>query len=429
MSALDDLLAEHPSPAWSPVAWAAIALLVAVIVWSAVTELDEVASAAGEVVPQGKVKVVQHYEGGIIADLYVQEGSVVTEGAPLLQLDLSASGANREELQVRLDALLIVRARLLAEADGSAVEFPAEAARRRPDLVVAERQNYRARTEQQANTVEALKAQVRQRELEIRQLRERQRTIGGDLKLARERMRMSSELVEKSLTSKLDHLAVQREYEMLEGEVAGLAIQVPRAQAALEETQLRLKEQGSRFRRDALEELAKNEPQIDRIREQLVVSTDQVRRTKVLSPTDGVVKDLRYTTIGGVVRPGEPIMQVVPTLATLVVEARLMPVDRGYVRVGQPAQVKVTAYDFYRYGSLQGKVTGIAADSTVGQDGVAYFKLMVETARNHFGEDRNALPISAGMQASVDVHTGTRTVMEFLLKPLLRIRYEGFRER
>lgn len=429
MSVLDDLMAEHPAPAWSPVAWAAIALLVAGIVWSAVTELDEVASAAGEVVPQGKVKVVQHYEGGIIADLYVQEGSVVAEGAPLLQLDLSASGANREELQVRLDALLIVRARLLAEADGTPLEFPAEAAGRRPDLVVAERQNYRARTEQQANTVEALKAQVRQRELEIRQLRERQRTIGGDLKLARERMRMSSELVEKSLTSKLDHLAVQREYEMLEGEVAGLAIQVPRAQAALEETQLRLKEQGSRFRRDALEELAKNEPQIDRIREQLVVSTDQVRRTKVLSPTDGVVKDLRYTTIGGVVRPGEPILQVVPTLATLVVEARLMPVDRGYVRVGQPAQVKVTAYDFYRYGSLQGKVTGIAADSTVGQDGVAYFKLMVETARNHFGEDRDALPISAGMQASVDVHTGTRTVMEFLLKPLLRIRYEGFRER
>ncbi|WP_119420828.1 HlyD family type I secretion periplasmic adaptor subunit [Desertibaculum subflavum] len=429
MSAVDDLLAEHPSPRWGPIVWASIALIVAGIGWAAVTELDEVASASGEVVPQGKVKVVQHYEGGMIAELYVQEGSVVAEGEPLLQLDLSASGANREELQVRLDALLIARARLLAEANGSPVEFPPEPARRRPDLVAAEQQNYRARTEQQTSAVEALKALVRQRELEIRQLRERQRTIGGDLRLARERMRMSSELVEKSLTSKLDHLAVQREYEMLEGEVAGLAIQVPRAQAALEETQLRLKEQEARFRRDALEELAKNEPQMDRIREQLVISTDQVRRTKVLSPTDGVVKDLRYTTIGGVVRPGEPIMQVVPTQATLVVEARLMPADRGYVRVGQPAQVKVTAYDFYRYGALEGRVTGIAADSTVGQDGVAFFKLMVETGRNYFGEERDALPITAGMQTSVDVHTGTRTVMEFLLKPVLRIRYEGFRER
>lgn len=429
MTALDEVLAEHRAPSWSVVVWAALALLAGAVGWAAVTQLDEVASATGEVVPQGKVKVIQHYEGGIIAELYVQEGSVVAEGDPLLQLDISASGANREELQVRLDALLIARARLIAEANGTPLDFPAEPAKRRPDLVAAETQNYRARTEQQRNSVEALKAQARQRELEIRQLRERQRTIGGDLKLARERMRMSSELVEKSLTSKLDHLAVQREYEMLEGEVAGLAIQVPRAQAALEETQLRLKEQESKFRRDALEELAKNEPQIDRTREQLVVSTDQVRRTKVVSPTDGVVKDLRYTTIGGVVRPGEPIMQVVPTQATLVVEARLLPADRGYVRVGQTAQVKVTAYDFYRYGALEGRVTGIAADSTVGQDGVAYFKMMVETARNHFGEERDALPITAGMQTSVDVHTGTRTVLEFLLKPLLRIRYEGFRER
>ena len=429
MTTLDEVLAENPAPSWSAVVWAAIALLVGAIVWAGFSELDEVASAAGEVVPQGKVKVVQHYEGGIIAETYVQEGSVVTEGQPLLQLDVSAPGANREELQVRLDALLIARARLAAEAHGTQVEFPGEPAKRRPDLVAAETQSYRARVEQQQNAVEALKAQVRQRELEIRQLRERQRTIGGDLRLARERMRMSSELVEKSLTSKLDHLAVQREYEMLEGEVAGLAIQVPRAQAALEETQLRLKEQESKFRRDALEEMAKNEPQIDRMRELLVVSTDQVRRTKILSPTDGVVKDLRFTTIGGVVRPGDPIMQVVPTQATLVVEARLPPADRGYVRVGQSAQVKVTAYDFYRYGALEGRVTGIAADSTVGQDGVPYFKLTVETAHDHFGEKEEALPITAGMQTSVDVHTGTRTVLEFLLKPLLRIRYEGFRER
>ena len=329
MTTLDEVLADNPAPSWSVIVWAAIVLLVGAIGWAAFSELDEVASATGEVVPQGKVKVVQHYEGGIIAEMYVQEGSVVTEGQPLLQLDVSASGANREELQVRLDALLIARARLVAEANGGKVEFPTEPAKRRADLVAAEMQNFRARTEQQQNSVEALKALVRQRELEIRQLRERQRTIGGDLRLARERMRMSSELVEKSLTSKLDHLAVQREYEMLEGEVAGLAIQVPRAQAALEETQLRLKEQESKFRRDALEELAKSEPQIDRTREMLVVFTDQVRRTKILSPIDGVVKDMRFTTIGGVVRPGDPIMQVVPTLATLVVEARLPPADRG----------------------------------------------------------------------------------------------------
>lgn len=429
MTAIEQVLRDHPLPRWRAAVWVLILLFAAVIVWAATAKLDEVAIAGGEVVPQGKVKVIQHYEGGMIAELYVQEGAAVAAGQPLLQLDVSASGANREDLLVRLDSLLIARARLKAEADDTAFTLPPDLATRRPDLMDAERQNFLARMKQQQSAIEVLKAQIRQRDLEVRQLRDRQRTLTGDHRLSRERLRMSSDLVEKNLTPKLEHLTVQREFEMLEGELSSIAIQIPRAQAALDEAQLRLREQETRFRREAAEELNKNEPQISRTREMLTVSNDQFRRTKILSPIDGIVKDLRFNTIGGVVRPGDPIMQVVPTEDSLVIESKLSPADRGYVKVGQSALVKVTAYDFYRYGALRGTVTNISADSTTLQDGTAVFKVMVETERTFLGDPATPLPITSGMQASVEVHTGERSVLEFLLKPVLRIRYEGFRER
>ena len=429
MTPLDHVLTAHPLPGWRPFGWIIVVLLTGAVVWANFAKLDEVAIATGEVVPRGKVKTIQSYDGGIISNIYVEEGKAVKPDDVLLQLDVSASGANREETQVRLDTMLLSNARLRAEADGTPLSFPADAAKRHPELVVAERQTYEARQAQLRNTKEGLDSQIRQREIEVKQLRDKLRVLGGDLKLAEEKYAMSKSLLEQQLTSKLDNLVVQREYEMLQGDISGVTLQIPRAEAALEEARAKLREADSRFRREALEEVNKNEPQIARTRELLSVSAEQVRRTTITSPIQGVVKDLRFHTVGGVVRPGDPIMTIVPTDEKLVIESKLSPADRGYVQVGQRALVKISAYDFYRYGGLEGKVTHISPDSTTAQNGSTYFTVVVETDRAYLGKESDRQPISTGMQATVDIHTGTRSVLEFLLKPVLRLRYEGFRER
>ncbi|MFZ9448678.1 MAG: HlyD family type I secretion periplasmic adaptor subunit, partial [Alphaproteobacteria bacterium] len=216
--------------------------------------------------------------------------------------------------------------------------------------------------------------------------------------------------------------------ERLDGELAVTMQQIPRAEAAIAEMRERIKEEQVKFQRQAYEELGRVEATIQRTRELLADAVGQRVRTEIRSPSDGVVKNVRYTTVGGVVRAGDPIMEVVPADDTLVVEARLNPVDRGYVREGQRAVVKVTAYDYVRYGALEGKVALIAADSTTENSGGVFFRVVVET-QGHLGEKPGDYPVVAGMQASVDIHTGARSVIDYLVRPVLKLRHEAFRER
>jgi len=343
MSALDTLLSGHPIPTWRPVARAVMLLLAGAFAWAYLAQLEEVAMASGEVVPQGKLKVIQHLEGGIIEEIFVQEGDTVQSGQALVQLDLASGGTNREELRVRLDGLLLVRAKLQAEAEDRPLEFPAEVAKRRSSQVLAQRQAFEARRCELDSTINVLQSQVRQRE--------------------------------------------------------------------------------------AQDELGQTEQSIDRISELLSQADKQDLRAEIKSPIDGVVKNMRHNTIGGVVRPGEPIMEIVPTGENLVVEAKLSPTDRGYVAEGQPARVKISTYDFVRYGSLDGKVIRVAPDSTTDQSGVPYFRVIIETDKTFLGEEEGKLPIVPGMQAIVDIRTGNKSVLEYLVKPVLKLRHEAFRER
>ncbi|MFQ5783271.1 MAG: HlyD family type I secretion periplasmic adaptor subunit [Alphaproteobacteria bacterium] len=428
MSRLDDVVARTPAR-FRRLAWLVMAFLVAIGVWAYFAELEEVAIAVGEVVPQGQVKVIQHLEGGIIEAIQVVDGDRVKAGDPLVQLDLTASGAGREELAVRLDSLLLTRARLLAEANGVAPAFPEKMAADRPELLEAERQAYQARQDELASSLRVLKEQARQRELAIAEMKAKRAAVTRDLEFAREELAMSQELVKDNLTPKIDHLKLQREAEQLEGELRTLEAGIPRAQAAIAEARERLKEERLKFRRVALDQLSKTDLAIAQTRETLARATDQVLRTEIRSPIDGVVKSLRYHTIGGVVRAGEPIMEIVPTGDNLVVEARLNPTDVGYVRVGQRAVVKIGTYDFVRYGSLDGEVIFLSADSHTDAEGGAYFRVVARTDKTYLGDAPGDLPIAPGMQATIDIHTGRKSVLNYLLKPVLKLRSEAFHER
>lgn len=426
---LDNLLGRHPLPSWRVFAWPVMILLTVVITWAFFAELDEVAVATGEVIPQGKVKVVQHLEGGIVEELFVAEGDTVKKGDTLLQLDLAGGGANLKELNVRLDSQLLIRARLTAEAEGGELSFLQEVADRRPNLARSQREAFNARKRELISTLNVLKEQIKQRELETQELMARKRAVTRNYKLAGERLKMSKSLLSEGLTAKMEHLELEAEVENLEGEMKSLEPAVPRARAAVNEAKQRKKEGEIRFRREAREELGKTEQEIARLTELLTLANEQGFRAEIKSPIDGVVKNLRYNTIGGVVRPGEPILEIVPTGENLVIESKLSPIDRGYVTEGQAAMVKISTYDFARYGGLEGTVIQLAPDTTIDENGQPYFRVIVQTDKNYLGAAEGILPIVPGMQATVDIHTGKKSVMDYLIRPVLKLRHEAFRER
>ncbi len=429
MSRLDDLVASRRAPSFRTSALLICILLGSLLIWATFAKLDEVSVAMGEVVPQGQMKVVQHFEGGIIERLEVAEGTRVKVGQVLAQLDLASAGTNREELIVQLDGLVLRKARLSAQIANKKPVFPKEAATRRPGLLRTEWQSYEAWRRELKTSLSVMDKQITQSELEVKQLAAQRRALIADLGLSRQRLKMSESLLSEGLTPRMEHLVLRGEVEKLSGEAEVLKQAIPRAKASLAEARARYEEEKERTNRRSIENEAGVELQIARVKELLNRASDQVRRAVIRSPIDGVVKNMRYHTIGGVVKPGEPIMEIVPVSDRLVIEAHLNPVDRGYVQEGQRAIVKISTYDFVRYGSLDGVVDRIGASTNADPSGQPYYQVVVRTNKTYLGSQQGLLPITPGMQATVDIHTGTRSVLNYFIKPVLKLRNEAFRER
>ena len=275
-----------------------------------------------------------------------------------------------------------------------------------------------------------LRSQILQRELEIKEFEARRRALSTDLALASENLAISAELLAADLTPKVAHLELVRDVESLKGQIEAVDAAIPRAESSLVEAGERERELVLKYRREAAEEVGKTELAIERTRELLSEATEQAGRTDIRSPIDGIVKKMRYNTIGGVIQGGEPILEIVPSQEDLVIEARLNVVDRGYVVLGQKAVIKVSTYEYVRYGGIDGEVVLIAPDATVDDSsGETYFRVVVRPDRAYVGEDPDDLPITPGMEATIDIHTGQKTVMDYLVKPVLKLRHEAFRER
>jgi len=251
----------------------------------------------------------------------------------------------------------------------------------------------------------------------------------NNLKLGKQRLTMSSELLASGLTPKIEHLQLEAEVEKQDGDLRAINASIPRARSSVNEAKKKVKDETVRFRREAQEELGKTEQAIGRIRELLSESTEQRQPATIKSPILGVVENMRYHTIGGTVKAGEPIMEIVPTGEKLVVNARLSPTDRAFVEAEQKVTVKLSAYDFARYGGLDGTVQMVAPDSSTDDKGNPYFRLVIENKKTYLGDKEGQFPITPGMQATIDVHTGTKSVLEYLIKPVLKLKHEAFGER
>ena len=428
MTTLDDVLARHGTPFWRRNARIVLAVLVLLFLWSLLAQIDQVVTAPGKVIPHNKVKIIQHLEGGIVKNLHVRDGSVVKAGDPLLELDLATGGINKGEMAARLASLRLAKRRLEAESSGKALAVPEGESTEFAGILEAEKATYHARMRELESTLDVINGQISQNRRRVAELEEKLNSLERTIAIAKQELAVSTDLVKDKLTSQLEHFQRRSAVERLQGEIAMTRQAIPGARGALEESMARRREEEGKFRRRAADELSEVERKLASLNQEFGRATDQETRAVVRSPIEGVVKNVRYASAGNVVKPGEPIMEVVPLKDELVIEVSLDPSYRGYVRKDQFAFVKVTAFDFVRYGGLDGKVTSVAPDTDVGKDDNHFYRVMVATEKGYLGDDPKQLPITPGMQAEVDIHVESRSIFWLLLKPVLKLKHESFKE-
>jgi adhesin transport system membrane fusion protein len=409
--------------------YAVAAFLVVFVIWANWATLDEVTRGEGQVIPTGRVQVIQNLEGGILAGIEVQEGAIVERGAVLVRIDnMLAQSAYRDARSQYLGHLAAM-SRLEAEMQGKPLEFAKEVAAQAPDAVATQRRLHENRKNQIDAQLSGLKLQADQRRQEIAELRNRQRQLERGLKLAAQQRDLAKPLTQQGLYPRVDFLKLEREVSTLEGDLASIEINIPRAENALREAQQRVAEQTAAFQAQAGEELAKRRQEAQSLYQTITTGYDRVTRTEVRSPVRGTVKQMRHNTVGGVIKPGDDIMEIVPLDNSLLIEARIRPADIAFVRPGQPAMVKITAYDFAIYGGLKAKLEEISADTIKDEKGESFFRIRLRTEKSTLIHDQQALPIIPGMTASVDILTGKKTVMDYLLKPILKVHERALTER
>ena len=407
----------------------AIALFFAAAVgWAAWATLDEVTSGQGRVIPSSQVQVVQNHEGGIISGILVREGEVVEEGQLLLRIDDTGAASAYRENRARYLALVAKIARLYAEARGRKPKYPPELDGH-DDLIARESALYRAHLAELDSAVAVFARQAEQRRQEFVELESRVNQLEDSIGLAREELAILTPMVEKGVTAKIELLRLQRQISGLVGEAEASRLAMPRSRSALAEVARRIEEKRATFRSAAQAELGESELRLKVLAEAITAVEDRVTRTDVRSPVYGTVKQLKINTIGGVIKPGMDLIEIVPLEDNLLVEAHIRPADIAFLRPGQDAKVKITAYDFASYGALPAKLEHISADTIVDEQGESFYQIRVRTAENHLGSAEKPLPIIPSMVAQVDILTGKKSVLDYLLKPVLRARENALRER
>jgi adhesin transport system membrane fusion protein len=425
---LDSVIDRVGPPQWRLWDRRALIVLALIILWTLFARIDRVVTAPAKVIPIDKVKVIQHLEGGIVKSLVVKEGQQVKAGDALVVLDLATVGVNGMELSTRMAAMNLTKARLKAESSGAELTVPSKIDKKLQASANAERNTFLARRSEHQSTLAALEGQLTQARQRVGELRARLNSSQQSLRLAQQELAISEKLIADRLVSEIEHSQRKGNVERLKGDVAAAEQSIPGALAQVDEMLARKAEETGKYRRRASDELVELERNAATLGEQVTRADDQEGRSVIRAPIDGYVKNLKYVAMGNVVKAGEPIMEIVPTKDQLVLEVKLMPADRGYVKLGQEAIVKISAYDFYRYGGLEGKVQAIAADTDEGRNQEQYFRVIVETKQAYFGDYSQGMLITPGMNGEVDIKVETQSLLWALLRPIFRLKAEAFKE-
>jgi len=400
------------------------------IVWANLAQLDEVTRGDGKIIPSSEVQALQSLDPGIVDEFLVKEGDEVEVGQVLVRLrDIEASsdlGANR----ARYLGLLASITRLQAQAEGrDAVVFPEEVMKGASNSVTEELNAFRANQLQLQGQLNVIKQQITQREQEVDEINTRIGDLRGVISLQQQERNMIAPLVERGSAPKLELLQLDRGIKEKRTELNSLSSSLPRTKSAIAEAKARLDEAMSAAKAQAQTELAAKLTEMNEIRERLSALTERKTRKEIKSPVSGTIQELSVNTVGGVIRAGEDLIKIVPKDDQLIVEARVKPSDRAFIYPGQPAVIKITAYDFSIYGGLKGELLDISADTIEDEQGQSFYRVRLRTYETELKRKGEILPIIPGMVASVDILTGQKTVMQYLLKPFVKTLDSAMNER
>lgn len=397
------------------------------LIWAAVAQLDEVTRGEGKVIPSRQVQVLQSIDGGLVSEILVQEGEIVEPDQLLIKIDETRFVSSVKENQAQYLGLLAKTARLRAIAEGKPFVPPPEVVKADPSIVQQERQLYEDRNEELQAIISIAQQQLAQRRQELIEAQAKKAQASQGYDLTSRELAVTRPLINSGAVSEVELLRLERDVSRYRGERDMTSAQISRIQAAINEAQRKIQEVELGFRNDAGKELSETTAKLNSLAEGSVALSDRVKQSSIRSPVKGTVKRLLVNTVGGVIQPGKDMIEIVPLEDALLLEARVSPRDIAFLRPGQPAMVKFTAYDFSIYGGLEGTLEHIGADTVMDEKGNAFYTVRVRTNKPGFG-DAN-LPIIPGMVAEVDILTGKKSVLTYLIKPVLRAKSVALTER
>jgi len=400
---------------------------IGLFLWASFSEVDVIVRTEGQIIPAGKSQIVQHLEGGIVRKILVQEGQVVGKGEALIELSDVQSRSDLGQEQSHLDALRGREARLFAEVNGlDRIDFPEEL--NDPKVIRVEQAAWEARRTQQAEELQVLQALSLQTRNELTEVISKRENLLEELELAEQKHRVIADLRRNNAASELEVLDSQMRIQRLKSEIAQATNAAPRLEAAQLESEARLKESAARFRAEASSTLTQVREDIEKLSHEIDTSRDRLQRNIVRSPVAGMINKLNISTIGAVVRPSEVLLEITPTNQRIVVQTRSNPDDRAHLRRELPARVRIGAYDYATYGTFEGHVTEVSADTLTDERGNRFYRVNVEVDPSTLtSRTRQPGLLMPGMAASADIAVGKRTILSYILSPLLEFRDGAFR--
>ena len=423
-----DLAMLRQEPLRARVLLRSIGIVFAVFVmWAAVAQLDEVTRGEGKVIPSRQGQILQSIDGGLVSEILVREGEIVQPEQLLIKIDETRFVSSVKENQAQYLGLVARAARLRAISDGKPFVPPPEVMKEDPSIVEQERQFYEARNDELTAAVSIARQQLNQRHQELNEAQAKRAQASQGYELTSKELSVTRPLINSGAVSEVELLRLERDVSRYRGERDMASAQISRVQASINEAKRKIEEVELTFRNEASKELSEVMSKLNSLAEGSVALSDRVKQSSIRSPVKGTVKRLLVNTVGGVIQPGKDMIEIVPLEDTLLLEARVLPRDIAFLRPGQPVMVKFTAYDFSIYGGLDGTLEHIGADTVMDEKGNAFYTVRVRTNKPGFG-DAN-LPIIPGMVAEVDILTGKKSVLAYMLKPVLRAKSVALTER
>lgn len=424
---------DRPPRHWLWVILLVCAFLGIALVWASTAEIDELSRAEGRVIPSSKTQVIQSAEAGVVAEILVRRGEQVKKGQQLVRLDDTTTTSSAGEVEAKVRALQAQVARLQIEYEGRAEEgytCPPDVFAEVPEVCDNESKLLKARLDTLSQGKEVLEQRVEQRLRELSEALANKGRLEEAYTLAEQNLALIRPMAEKKLVSQTEFLSAQRDVNDTKGQRDAVIESIARLESAVSEAQLQVQQADLQFRQDALNDLTLRLAELSSAEQALRGASDRVSRTDIRSPVDGIVNEIAINTVGGFVQPGERLLEVVPMADALLVEARLKPSDVAFVLPGQPAEIKFTAYDFSIFGGLRGEVQSVGADSIIDPNTrETYYVVLIKTPESVLHYNDEELPILPGMVTTVEILTGKKTVLQYLLKPINKARDEAMRER